>query len=180
MASMTLAEKRVLAVDPTHRGFGYVLLEGPDFLVDWGVYSVSGTKNLACARALAQLIDLYRPDVLVLEDSSVKDCRRRARVRRLLDELGALARQRGLQVRNVSRKKVTQTFARQTSLNKNELAQVIVTRFPELTPHLPPQRKPWMSEDARMAIFDAAAFALTLFAALKHRANARDSLLGSE
>jgi hypothetical protein len=37
-----------------------------------------------------------------------------------------------------------------------------------------------MSEDARMAIFDAAAFALTLFAALKHRANARDSLLGSE
>ena len=28
---------------------------------------------------------------------------------------------------------------------------------------LPPERKPWMSGDARMAIFDAVAFALALF-----------------
>ena len=33
-------------------------------------------------------------------------------------------------------------------------------RFPELTPYLPPERKPWISEDLRIAIFDAAAFAL--------------------
>jgi hypothetical protein len=28
---------------------------------------------------------------------------------------------------------------------------------------LPPERKPWMSEDSRMAIFDAAAFAMAFF-----------------
>jgi hypothetical protein len=28
---------------------------------------------------------------------------------------------------------------------------------------LPPERKPWMSEDYGMAIFDAAAFALVFF-----------------
>jgi hypothetical protein len=44
--------------------------------------------------------------------------------------------------------------------NKDQIARLIVTRFPELAPRLPPERKPWTSEDTRMAIFDAAAFAL--------------------
>jgi len=34
-------------------------------------------------------------------------------------------------------------------------------RFPELAPRLPRFRKPWMSEDYRMSIFDAVAFGLT-------------------
>jgi hypothetical protein len=37
--------------------------------------------------------------------------------------------------------------------NKLQMAQSIATRFPELAPRLPPERKPWMSEDCRMAIF---------------------------
>ena len=36
-------------------------------------------------------------------------------------------------------------------------------RFPELAPRLPRSRKPWMSEDYRMSIFDAVALALTFF-----------------
>jgi hypothetical protein len=39
----------------------------------------------------------------------------------------------------------------------------IAKRFPELAPRLPRFRKPWMSEDYRMSIFDAVAMALTLF-----------------
>jgi hypothetical protein len=35
-------EKRVLAIDPTHRGFGYVILEGPERLIDWGTRHVPG------------------------------------------------------------------------------------------------------------------------------------------
>ena len=31
---------RVLAIDPTPRGFGYAILEGSTDLVDWGVKSV--------------------------------------------------------------------------------------------------------------------------------------------
>jgi hypothetical protein len=40
---------------------------------------------------------------------------------------------------------------------------LIATRFPQLARSVPPERKPWMSEDSRMAIFDAAAFALASF-----------------
>src|SRR5439155_13223774 len=51
-------------------------------------------------------------------------------------------------------------FAAQGATTKHEVAGVIAGRFPELAPHRPKFRKPWMSEDERQAIFDAAAFAL--------------------
>ncbi|MGY4282682.1 hypothetical protein ACVWXO_001902 [Bradyrhizobium sp. LM2.7] len=35
----------------------------------------------------------------------------------------------------------------------------IAKRIPALMLYLPPARKPWMSEDARMGVFDAAALA---------------------
>jgi hypothetical protein len=44
---------------------------------------------------------------------------------------------------------------------KHALAEIIAKRFPEeLGSRLPPKRKPWMSEDSRMNIFDAVALAL--------------------
>jgi hypothetical protein len=45
--------------------------------------------------------------------------------------------------------------------NKAQMAQIVAAQFPELRSRLPPERKPWMTEDTRMATFDAAAFGLT-------------------
>ena len=43
------------------------------------------------------------------------------------------------------------------------MAEILVKRFPEeLGSRLPPKRRPWMSEDSRMDIFDAVALALML------------------
>lgn len=42
------------------------------------------------------------------------------------------------------------------------MARFIAARFAELARYVPPERKPWMSEDPRMAVFDAPAFALTV------------------
>lgn len=173
MSSAPATEKRALAIDPTHRGFGYAVFEGPDLLVDWGERNIRGQKNAGSVEAVARLIELYRPDVLVLEDGSVKGCWRRRRVRDLLGELAALAARRGMRVRRVSRTKVGKTFAGLGASNKDQIARLIVARFPELAPRLPPERKPWTSEDARMAIFDATAFALVLFSGPNHSSPAR-------
>ncbi|MCX6925726.1 MAG: hypothetical protein NT154_21315, partial [Verrucomicrobia bacterium] len=44
---------------------------------------------------------------------------------------------------------------------KHALAEIIAQRFPEeLGFRVPPKRRPWMSEDFRMDIFDAVALAL--------------------
>jgi hypothetical protein len=163
MSGPPATEKRVLAVDPTHRGFGYVILEGPERLIDWGVRHVQGQKNKASLRAATELIDLYRPHILVIEDVDVKGCWKRRRVRELLAALEIRARERGLTVRRVSRGRVRRIFGDRGIRNKNQAARFIAARFLELGRYVPPERKPWMSEDLRMATFDAAAFGLTLF-----------------
>ena len=48
-------------------------------------------------------------------------------------------------------------------MTKHGIAQTIAKHIPALSLYLPPARKPWMSEDARMGLFDAAALALMFF-----------------
>ena len=55
---------------------------------------------------------------------------------------------------------VRRTFAAHGATTKHAIAGLLVARFPELAPHRPRFRKPWMSEDERQAIFDAGALAL--------------------
>ena len=53
------------------------------------------------------------------------------------------------------------TFFADGQGTKHALAEIIAKQFPEqLGLQLPPKRKPWMSEDSRMNIFDAVALVL--------------------
>jgi hypothetical protein len=173
MSCAPAIEKRVLSIDPTHRGFGYVVLEGSDLLVDWGQRNIRGVKNAGSVVAVARLIELYQPDALVVEDPSSADCRRWPRVQLLIRELTGQAARMNISARRISRAKVRKTFAASGASTKYEIARAIASRFPELAPRLPPERQPWMSEDTRMAIFDAAAFALTFFSGANHASAAR-------
>ncbi len=166
-------QKRVLAIDPTHRGFGYVIFEGSDLLIDWGVRHVVGPKNKASIGAVAELIARYHPRIMVLEDVAAKGCRRCRRVRELVDGLEQYGRERGLTVRKIAQAEVKRTLLPLGIRNKNQTAGFIAARFPELAHSVPPQRKPWMSEDSRMAIFDAVAFALAFFTGANRAPGAR-------
>src|SRR6266851_5456759 len=95
-------EKRVLAIDPTHRGFGYVIFEGPERLIDWGTRHVQGSKKRASITAAGELSGRYRPQIMVLEDMAAAGCRRRRRVRELIEDLEQLGRSRGLTVRRIA------------------------------------------------------------------------------
>ncbi len=162
-------ELRILAIDPIHTGFGYAVLETPGLLVDWGVAAVRGPKHSGCLRRLAELIEQYAPDVVVIEDPKV-DSRRWARVRRLLQDIRLWGDKRNLRVRMLSRRRVRKVFGAWSAQTKEQIAHVIAQQFPELALQLPPHRKCYMSEDIRMSIFDVAALALTLTAIRERRA----------
>jgi hypothetical protein len=51
-------------------------------------------------REPGEFISHYRPQILVLEDVGARHCRRRSRVRELIDALDRYGRERGLTVRN--------------------------------------------------------------------------------
>src|ERR1700674_1682474 len=64
-------EKRVLALDVHPRSFGFVVFEGPNQMLDWGVRSfrtgVNAVKIPAATKFLA-LLDEFRPSAVVARE----------------------------------------------------------------------------------------------------------------
>lgn len=155
-----LNDKRLLSIDPCGEGFGYAIFEGPEKLLDWGLKA--GSDNRECLRKAARLIRRYRPEVLVVEDTDARGCRRRPRAIRLIRSLLTLAASRSLLTRRISHRFVRSCFTEGEEPVKSEIALALVQRFPELGPYYS-LRKRGEGED-RLAIFDAAAFAYACYA----------------
>ena len=154
----------VLAIHVQSRGFAFVLFEGWLAPVDWGVQETRGAdKNARCLTRIASLLTLHTPDVLVLQDMSERGTRRASRIRELNRRTAELADQRGILVRRYSRAQVIECFQEQGARTKQRIAETITKHIPALGLYVPQARKPWMSEDARMGIFDAAALAWMFF-----------------
>jgi hypothetical protein len=154
--------KRVLAIDPYTRGVGFVVLEGTDCLIDWGMRSTGKADNAKATRIIDKLIDRFRPDVLALEDWDSAGSRRCKRVQKLLDRIAATEGKRVL-VRLITRREICAIGPLPQTSTKRGRACFLAERFPELQPFVPPVRKPWMPEDYRMAVFDALSFAAACF-----------------
>jgi len=153
---------RILAIAPSSKGFGYAVLEGQDNLVDWGVKIVGVDKNVQSLTKVNELVIRYQPDVLVLEDALAKDSRRSPRIRILHRQIVQLAAKRKVSVKLFSRDEVMNGFILDGERTRHALAEIIAKRFPEqLMAELPPKRKAWMSEDAKIDIFVAVALVLT-------------------
>ena len=152
---------RILSVAPSDRGFGFVVLEGRDTLVECAVKTVKRDKNAKSLEKVEELIAHYQPGVLILENTSAKGSRRASRIRKLCQQIIKLAVIRKVRVKLYSRKQVMNTFIPDGPGTKHALAEIIANRFPEqLGSKLPPKRKAWMSQDSRMNIFDAVALAM--------------------
>ncbi len=150
MTAFRRKDTRVLAIDPSTRGFGFAALEGSDRLIDWGVKETRNDKNRRSLKLIPELIEQYEPSVLVVEDHAGKDSRRCRRVTQLIDNISEIAQKRGVKVKRISRAEVKQVFSEVCAQTKQQIASAIAKRFPELAPRLPRFRKPWMSEDYRM------------------------------
>ena len=160
MALQRREDHRVFSVDPTSRGFGFAVLEGAGTLIDWGTRDIGHADSAGALREIGALLEHYAPDVIVVEDTADRSSRRRTRVRNLIKSAGQDAAARSVSIDRVSRRQVLQLFNHAGASTKHRIAEIIAEHFPELSPHVPPFRKPWMSEDVRMSIFDAVAFAL--------------------
>jgi Holliday junction resolvasome RuvABC endonuclease subunit len=161
MSPVYTKDIRALAIDPSTRGFGFAVLEGPERLVDWGVKETKVNKNVKSLKLIDDLIERYQPSVLIVEDYRGKGSRRCRRIQELINDISKLGSKKKIRVKSFSRVKVKQAFFESGAETKEDIALDIAKRFPELAPRLPRFRKPWMSEDYRMSIFDATALALS-------------------
>ena len=146
---------RVMALDPCTKGFGFAVMEGGERLVDWGVVRTGAATGEGFLIRVDGLVKRYRPSALVVEDLAP-----RYRAGRRADRLCALADYVAAWKTAlvwVSRDDVRRVLGG-SALTRHGIAVAIADAFPELRQHLPPPRKPWMSEDERMHLFDAMSF----------------------
>jgi len=154
----------VMAVYLNTRGFAFVLFESSLSPVDWGMKESRGPrKHAQCLAKVTSILDQSQPDVLVLQDTSPKGTPRALRITKLNAAIAELAESRRMLVHAYSRADVWIAFKEFGVSNKYDIARVIAVHVPAFERFVPPPRKPWKSEDARMGIFDAAALALTFF-----------------
>ena len=151
---------RILAIAPLSRGLGYAVMEGPDKLVACDNKSILRDKNAKALAWVNRFIQFYQPDVLVLPNVTAADTRRATRIKTLHRKIVAWAGKQPLKVRLVSVTQVRTQLLGAAKGTKFAVARTLAEKFPtELGTRLPPKRRPWMSEDPRMDIFDAVGLA---------------------
>src|SRR5437879_9478595 len=135
----------VLAVYPFSRGFAFVFFEGPDSPFEWGVKEIRKKhRSSRTLEAIKSLIDRYRPEVLVIEDTSNGGSRRNSRIRKLYRMLAHFAEAEYIDLYRCSKKEVTECFALVGASTKYEIAKAVATQIPAFAHRIPRFRKPWM------------------------------------
>jgi hypothetical protein len=160
------AQERVLALDVRSRKVGFVVFEGPDKLLDWGVTSYApqyGPLAVTVSKRIASLLGFHQPSVMVLRLPSNRLVRKNGRIKIVLRTLRKEARRRSVLLKFLRREKVKKFFMADGLTTKHQIASLLVERFPDLAWKLPPKRKPWQSEAYGMTIFDGAAAGVAHF-----------------
>jgi hypothetical protein len=155
-------QKRVMALDIRSRSFGFVVFEGPNHILDWGIRSFRAGVNavkIPAAKKLLALLDEFTPSAIVIRE---RESRRSTRKTKMLATIEKQAHNHRISVRFISRRDVNRAFVGFES-NKYEVASALAKQFPALASKLPPKRKCWQSEDYRMGIFDAAAVGVAYY-----------------
>jgi len=154
----------VLGIFPNVRGFAFVLFEGPFALADWGVIRIRhAEKNRACVQRVSQLFGQYQPAVVVLQDMSETGTRRSHRIRDLNAAIEVLAETQDIRTAFYSRAQVRQNAFEDGVVSRQAMAELIAKHIPMLERFVPPIRKRWMTEDPRMALFEAAGLVLAFY-----------------
>lgn len=150
-----------LAVFPDRKGFGWVAFTGPFAVFDWGLATSRQNKNAVCIAKIEALLERLTPETLVLEAYESPSAKRADRLARLCQAISALAADRGAEVAIYNRADIAACFLDVGARTRDEIARAVVRHVDVFRHRLPKRRKPWQAEDARMALFSAAALVLT-------------------
>lgn len=154
----------VMAVQPTSRGFAWVLFESATLPVAWSLVHAHPGRHDRLVSRLARLLDRYEPAAFVLEAFEGRGTQRSPRIQKLCRSMIHEAEGRGIATTIFEFDEVELAFARFGATSRSEIARVIAEHLDAFSHRLPKKRKLGNSEDPRRSLFDAAALALTYFA----------------
>jgi len=116
-------ESRLLAIDPTSRGFGFAIAEqNPSFLLDWGVANCRDYLKIDCLDRIEKMIGYFQPTDLLVEDSCPIPRSRCHKLRQFIRKLKAVAQKHSLTVHVLPSATVRAAFAAEGARNQEERA----------------------------------------------------------
>lgn len=142
----------------TH-GFGWILLESSSAPLDWGVVEKDTDRNAQCLLALKRILARCTPDVLAIESFEGAGTARATRIVELCRNVVSLVGTQGIEVEAYTRAEIRSAFP--GASGRQEIAMAVAERLPAIELRLPKKRALWESEKPNMALFNAAAVALT-------------------
>lgn len=153
---------KVLAIDPGTRKMGVAFLENRD-LIYHGVKTIRKYKSphetlKEARKTVLRLIKDFKPKVLVVEKAFFANNRNASLLNVFVDEIRSIARRKKLKLLGYAPSTVKKYICGNGRAGKDEVAKVIVTKFPELRVYLTQDRS-W-KEKHHQNMFDAVALAI--------------------
>jgi len=163
-SSSAQALGRFLAIDVRAYQIAYAAFETPQRFLECGVTQCKSSNVVLARMRLARILRRVRPDNLILRRVSASSSRNTRGARKMYRLSLLHARRFGVRIRLIGETQIRDHFCGQGADTKYQAALLLTKRFPQLDWKLPPPRKPWQREHPNMAIFDAAALAVTYHA----------------
>lgn len=160
------SQDRLLALEIRSSRMGFVVLEGPTKLLDWGVRRYGareGPLRPTVSNRIEGLLRTRYPDLVVVRDRTHWTATASRRFVTIMSSIRSVTKRHSTKFKIVSAHRVRHHFALGRFRTKHEIATSLSRRFEELSWKLPARRKPFENEARPMVIFDAAATGLTFF-----------------
>ncbi len=155
---------KILAIDPGTREMGIAFLDEGK-LIHFGVKVIKKRKSpheilREGRKIILRLIKDFKPDVLVVEKVFFANNRSASVLNVFVDEIRAIGRRKGIKVIGYAPSTAKKLICGNGRASKEEVARVVISKFPELKVYLTQDRK-W-KEKYHQNIFDAVALGMII------------------
>lgn len=155
---------KILAIDPGTREIGIAFLENGKLLYH-GVKIIKKKKSphetlREGRKIILRLVKDFKPKTLVVEKTFFANNKNSALLNVFVDEIKAIGKRKGLKVVSYAPNTVKKFICGNGRASKEEVAKVIVSKYPELKVYISQDRK-W-KERYHQNMFDAVALGVTI------------------
>ena len=155
---MTQENPVILALYPNSIGIGYVCLQVPEKLIDYGIATIQPISNGKLLNRAERFMDYYKPKLVLLKETG--SSKNSSRVNKLIEAITTLSGEKGLEVYRYTKKQIDDVFEVFGASTKYEMVEKIVKMLPDLAPRAPEARKWYEKEHYQMGLFNAMALAV--------------------
>ncbi len=154
--------KKILAIDPGTKHLGFALFEG-GALIHYGVKTIpEGKPSQNCLiqgkGIVSRLIEDFNPHVLIVEKTFFGNNKDSKTLNSLTEQIRRIGAKHRLEVHSIATNSVRKIVCGNGEASKDDVARVMVSKYPELRPYLTSDRR-WKEEYYRN-MFDAVALGL--------------------